>query len=131
MSFRTKKRSPKVWILRFNARNKDSAFSFHAIEQETKKVETRAATPKYRSIKRGDTLVLTLGKKKIERVVQEATWFKDILALLKKYPAEDIMPGHSVKELESAYRSFPGYPGKIKKFGILGILLRQASIMKV
>ncbi len=45
----------KEWVLRFRVVDKDN---FLEIENGLKVVETRAATPKYREVKTGDTLVI-------------------------------------------------------------------------
>lgn len=108
-------------ILRFRAANKDL---FEAIKKGTKKVETRAATVKYKNIKTGDTIDFICGKERFQKTVKRATIFKNISVMLKKYKFTDIMPGaSSVKSLEDVYKSFPGYPEKIKKFGIIALEL--------
>ncbi|OGF87223.1 hypothetical protein A3B19_03230 [Candidatus Giovannonibacteria bacterium RIFCSPLOWO2_01_FULL_46_32] len=53
----------KKIILRFRAINQDI---FLAIKNGRKKIETRAASKRFRSIKSGDKLILICGKEKIE-----------------------------------------------------------------
>ena len=104
-------------IIKFRAVNKDI---FRAIAQGKKKIETRAATPKYRGIKVGDILVLVCGKGKIEKEVAKVEFFKTISSILKKYKPEKINPKiHTKKETTEMWYSFPGYKEKIKKFGLV------------
>ena len=65
-------------ILRFRAINKDI---FKAIRNGKKKVETRAATERYRNIKIGDTIKLICGKYSFEMKVKKVKIYKTITAL--------------------------------------------------
>lgn len=110
----------KKYILRFNSRNSESVYSFKVLCDGSKKIETRAATKKYRKIAVGDILVFVCGKQKLEKKVKRIKVFKSIAALLKVYRVKDIMPDRSSrKELEKAYFSYTGYREKIKKFGLI------------
>ena len=73
----------KTWTLRFRAKNKRNLLE---IKEGLKSIETRAATDKYRDIKRGDVLVLVCGKQRIERQVGNVRIFKTINALFRKVP---------------------------------------------
>jgi ASC-1-like (ASCH) protein len=107
--------------LRFRSVNKKI---FDAIRAGKKKVETRAATVRYRKIKKGDTLIFSCGKLRFEKKVKNAKVYKNIPALLKKYSFKTINPFvKSASELEKMYYSFPGYREKIKKFGIIALEL--------
>lgn len=104
-------------MLKFRTVNSDV---FTAILDGSKKIETRAATPKYRDVKVGDILVLTCGRKRIEKRVVKVELFKTIGALLKIYQPEEINPKIcSSKEAREMWYSFPGYKEKIKKFGLV------------
>jgi ASC-1-like (ASCH) protein len=108
---------PKKRVLRFNKINYPT---FENIKKSIKKVETRAYTVKYFSIKAGDTLVLVCDKERIEKRVKKVTHFKTLKALFNKYKIKDVMPEiSSFKEAEAVYYQYPGYKEKIKKFGIL------------
>lgn len=114
------KKGNKKYILRFNAHNPESVGSFRALRVGTKKVETRAATAKYKRIVAGDTLVFVAGKDRFEKNVCGASLFRSIDAMLKVYRVGDIMPGRRTKkELAAAYYSYSGYKEKIKKFGLV------------
>ncbi|MCX6731586.1 MAG: hypothetical protein NTX55_01185 [Candidatus Parcubacteria bacterium] len=107
----------KIHTLRFRAVNRDI---FEAIKRGKKKIETRAATKKYRNIKTGDKVRLICEKDKFERRVGKVKIFKTISAMLRKYKVKDIAPNlNSKKELMKLYCSFPGYREKTKKFGLI------------
>lgn len=112
----------KKYKLRFRAVNRDI---FEAVKNGIKKVETRAATIKFRNIKAGDAVVLLCGKQKFEKRVKNARHFKSIESLLGRYRLNDIDPRvASVKELKKVYHGFPNYRAKIKKYGIIALELK-------
>lgn len=114
------------YTLRFRAINRDT---FQAIRDGRKKVETRAATVRYRDIKAGDAVTFVCGKEKFERRVKRATTFKTITAMLRTYNVSDISPNYSTaKELRAKYNTFHGYREKIKKFGLIALELEYANI---
>jgi ASC-1-like (ASCH) protein len=107
----------KTYILRFRAVNRDI---FEAIRSGKKKIETRAATVKYKNIKKGDVLVFVCGNKRFSRIIKEVKFFKSVGSMLKVFKVQDIMPNLDSKaDLERAYFSYPGYKEKIKKFGLI------------
>lgn len=111
----------KKAVLKFRAVNRDI---FEAIVGGKKKIETRAATAKYRDLKAKDIVVLACGKKRIEKKVRKIEHFSSIAAILKKYKPEIINPKtHTLKEARDMWYSFPGYKEKIKKFGLIAITL--------
>ncbi|MDP3964014.1 MAG: hypothetical protein Q8Q39_05995 [bacterium] len=112
-------RKEKKIILRFRAANKDF---FIAIKKGEKRVETRAATAKYRNMNAGDVVEFVCGAARFRRTVRRAKIFKNISTLLKKHDVTDIVPqANSSKELAAMYASFPAYREKIKKFGIIAL----------
>jgi len=93
---------------------------FNLIKSGRKKVETRAAGPKYEHIKEGDILVFRCGKDRFEKRILKRRKFRTIGAMLKKYKVSDIHPFLKNRdELNASYRSFPGYDERIKKYGLL------------
>ena len=107
----------KTYTLKFKTANQDV---FKAIRMGSKKIETRAATVKYRDIKSGDILIFVCGRRKFERKVKDARIFKTINAMLRVHKVKDIMPSlNSKADLEKAYFSYPKYKEKIKKFGLM------------
>ena len=112
----------KIHNLRFRTVNSDI---FEAIKKGKKRVETRAATTKYRNIKEGDTLKFVCGNKKYEKQVVEVKIFRTITAMLRKYKAKKINPNAgSDKELRELYYSFSGYREKINKYGLIVLELK-------
>lgn len=107
--------------LRFRAVNRDI---FEAIRSGRKKIETRAATARYRNIKAGDALRFVCGKDSFEKGAKKVQIFKSISLLLRKYQSQDINPFvKSDVELQKMYYSYPNYREKIKQFGIIAIEL--------
>ena len=112
---------PKKYLLKFRAVNRDT---FEAIRSGEKKIETRAATERYRNIRAGDVVVLSCGKQKFQRAIKSAQHFKSIPALFKKYKIKEVMPEvKTLKEAEKVYYSYPAYEEKIKKFGLIALEL--------
>ena len=108
-------------VLRFRAVNRDI---FNAIRSGKKKVETRAASPRYRDIKVGDRLTLTCGKSRLIKTAKRVRIFRTVKALVKAYRPSIINPScRTVKELEAMYLSFPAYHEKLKKYGIIALEL--------
>ncbi|RJQ14880.1 hypothetical protein C4553_00265 [Candidatus Parcubacteria bacterium] len=113
----------KKYTLRFRRVNRDT---FLQIKKGTKKVETRAATKKYKDIKVGDTLVFACEKERFQRKAKRVNYFKSVLAMLKKYKVKDVEPKLSKKDdLEEKYNSYPKYKEKIKKFGLVALELKK------
>lgn len=103
--------------IRFREVNRDT---FDAIRSGRKKVETRAATERYRHVAGGDVLTLVCGKDRFEKKVKKAEHFRTVGALLKIYKPEEINPkAKTEKELRAMYASFPGYAEKLKAHGIV------------
>jgi ASC-1-like (ASCH) protein len=112
----------KKIILRFRAINHDI---FEAIVNGKKKIETRAATEKFRNIKAGDTVILVCGKERAEKKVIKVEIFKSIAEILKKYRPEDFNPKiHAAQEARDMWHSFPGYKEKILKYGLVVMRLK-------
>lgn len=117
------KTTNKKLTLRFRAVNDDF---FQAIRNGKKKVETRAATIKYRNVKPGDLVEFVCGKKRFSRTVKSAQIFKSVNAMLRVHKFTDIMPNaKSIQDLEQSYNSFPGYREKLKKFGIIALKFKK------
>ena len=74
---------------------------FEMIFDGRKKVETRAASPKFKNIKSGDKIILKCENDSFAKNVKKATIFKTIPAMLQKYKVREINPlVRSVKGLE-------------------------------
>jgi len=113
------KKEQKNYILKFRAIDKDI---WQAIKIGKKRVETRAATVRYRNMKAGDIVIFSCQQQKFERQVKKVKIFKSIIALLKNYKVKDINPNFSTtQELVKMYSSFSRYKEKINKYGIIAI----------
>ncbi|MFH0806193.1 MAG: hypothetical protein V1885_00470 [Candidatus Brennerbacteria bacterium] len=108
--------------LRFRATNRDI---WTAIKSGKKKVETRAATSRYRKIEVGDRVVLVCGSSRFTKKISKVRIFKSVRGLTRVYNPQSINPAcRTIKELEAMYFSFPGYREKIKKHGIIALELK-------
>lgn len=98
--------------IKFRAVNRDI---FQAIRDGKKKVETRAATDKYRKVEIGDVMEFVCGKDRFTKEVRSVEIFKTIGALLKKYEPQQISPNiKTEKEIREMWYSFPGYEKRLK-----------------
>ena len=99
-------------------------FIYDFIESGQKKIETRAASPRYENIKDSDIIVFKCGKDSFERIVKNVRKFKSIDQMLEVYNFKDINPlVKTVEELKMMYNSFPGYAEKIEKYGVIAFEL--------
>jgi ASC-1-like (ASCH) protein len=106
-------------LLVFNKNNKDI---FDAIRDGSKKIETRAATVKYKNLEEGEAISFSCAGESFEKKIAKVTYFASIAALLRIYKPEDIHPDLRTKEeIVKMYHSFPGYKEKIEKSGLVAI----------
>lgn len=98
---------------------------FEAIRKGNKKIETRAATKRYRAIKDGDIIIFVCGDKKFKKRVKKVELFKSIDAILKKYKPETINPkNRTAADARKMWYSFPGYKEKIRKYSLVAVHLK-------
>lgn len=94
------------------------------IKSGKKRVETRAAGPKYEHITAGDTLIFSCGGKKFKKTIVKVTKFRTLGAMFKVYDPDVIHPGIGTeKALRAKYDSFTGYKDRIKRYGMLAFEL--------
>ena len=109
--------------IKFRAVDRDI---FEAIKSGRKTVETRAATPKYRQIKRGDVLRFTCGQDQYEKRVKSVRHFAGLDELVKVGWLPRVLPGETtLKAAEKRIFSFTGYREKISEYGLLGFTLED------
>ena len=95
-------------------------FVFDSIKKGDKIIETRAATNKYRKIKKGDILVFVCEGEKLEKEVKKVSYFKSIDGMIKEIDFKKIMPFvNSIKEMKQVCYSFTDYQEKINQFGLV------------
>lgn len=106
-------------VLRFRAADRRI---FDALKSGVKRVETRAATTKYAGVVPGDELVLVCGRDNFRKPINLVRYYATIEEMLREIPYQEIMPwARSVQEVNQTYAGFPGYPAKIKQFGIVAL----------
>lgn len=104
---------------------------FDALRNGTKSIETRAASPKYIYVKRGDVLVFSCGGEKFSKTVSRKERFSNLPALIHKYDFRLINPFvHSKREFFDMYDTFPMYKKKLKKFGVLAFEFEEEGELK-
>lgn len=102
----------KRHTLRFRAVDRAT---FDDIREGRKRVETRAATVKYRNIAPGDILVFVCEKEHFERSVATAEHFVSVDDMLKQFSVSDISAQVTDRDaLLRMYHGFPGYEEKTK-----------------
>ncbi len=115
------KRKNKSITLRFAKENKRT---WQFIKSGKKTVETRAGSPKYISLAKGDILIFSCDSKKFSKKIKKVSCFKTISALIKKYDPNLINPGVTTLDgMEEMYYSYPGYREKIREFGLIAFEL--------
>lgn len=113
---------PNKIILRFRGVDKNN---FDEIKKGLKTVETRAASMRYRDIKKGDIIIIVCEKQKITKQVKRARHFKNIESLLKAIPLKKIIPSiKSITDARKVYYGYQGYKEKIKEFGLIALELK-------
>ncbi len=113
----------KRHTLRFRAVDRAT---FDDIREGRKRVETRAATVKYRNIAPGDILVFICETEQFERQVATAEHFASVDDMLQRFTVSDISPQITDREaLLRMYHGFPGYEEKIREFGIIALTVKK------
>lgn len=111
-----------VRIFRFRAVDKNS---FEAIRTGKKRVETRAATERYKNIQKGDMIECRCGALKFRKRITRVQLFRSVPAMLRVYDVHAINPdARSVTALNTMYDSFPRYREKIRKVGLVAFELK-------
>lgn len=112
---------PQNIQLKFRIENKDI---FDAIRNGFKKIETRAATQKYKNVKVGDTLEFVCDEERFSQEVAQVKYFATVQDLVKVYKPQDINPKtNTTEQLIAMYYTFPDYRDKIEEFGIVAFEL--------
>ncbi len=111
----------KRHTLRFRAVDRAT---FDDIRDGRKRVETRAATVKYRDIAAGDAVTFVCGADRFDRTVATVAHFASVDELLRTHAVKDISQAvETPEQLKKMYAGFPGYVEKIAAFGIVAITL--------
>ncbi len=98
---------------------------FERIVSGEKTIETRAGSPEYLSVAAGDTLNISCGNDSINKTVTEVFHFKTIEELLNTIEIGEILPAGTTREQAiELWNSFPGYPERIRQYGIIAWRLK-------
>lgn len=96
--------------------------TFDDIRDGRKRVETRAATVKYRHIAPRDVVAFVCENDRFERVVATADHFASVDDMLKRFSVADINPrARDRDDLLRMYHSFSGYEEKLREHGLLAL----------
>lgn len=99
---------------------------FSAIGRGDKTIETRAAKGRFQRIEEGDVLVFNCANEKIEKEVEEVSYYDSIEEMVEELPLEEILPSASnLEEAKEIYYSFPNYKEKIKHYGLVAYKLKE------
>ena len=99
--------------------------TFERIKRGEKTIETRAGLPEYLQVNTGDQLEISCGEEQIIKIVDEALHFNSVEELLNLIEPEEIMPVGTTREQAIArWNSFPNYPERIAKYGIIAWKLK-------
>ncbi|MFA5047760.1 MAG: ASCH domain-containing protein [Patescibacteria group bacterium] len=94
--------------------------TFNLIKNGQKKIETRAGLPEYFEIKARDLVNFICGDYACEKEIKNVSVFPSLNDLFKVYEPEQIDSSIStIEEMTAKYMSFPGYPERIEKSGII------------
>jgi len=87
-------------------------------------VETRAATDKFRRIRKGDTLVFVCGNEELEKKADTVEIYPAIDKMAQAVGVKPVMPfADSLAEMKRVYHSFPNYREKIRENGLVVVWL--------
>lgn len=115
----------KRHTLRFRAVDR---VTFDDIRDGRKRVETRAATVKYKNIASGDVVIFVCEQDRFERHVATADHFASVDDMLKTFSVADINTRATDRDaLLRMYHGFPGYEEKIKEHGLIALTVTPGS----
>ena len=100
--------------------------NFEKVRSGIKSIETRAGTAKYQAICVGDEIEFQCGTDVFgKKVIKKYQW-STVEAMCAEVPLKKVMPDiDTIDQVKIRYASYPNYPEKIKKFGILGLELGE------
>lgn len=99
---------------------------FAALLDGRKPIETRAATPKWQTVKPGDDLEMRCGSNSAAFSVTRVEHYPTIEDMFAEIPVSQIIPGiDSIDEARAVYYSFPGYKEMLAEWGILAFWLTR------
>ncbi|MBI4836031.1 MAG: hypothetical protein HY817_02110 [Candidatus Abawacabacteria bacterium] len=111
----------KQWVLDFLPVNRTE---FIAIQSGIKKIEVRACAPKYALIAAGDEIIFTVEDDIFVKKVATVKRFVSLEAMFAGISYQEIQPyAPSLPAAIEKYATFPQYPEKIARYGLIAIYL--------
>jgi ASC-1-like (ASCH) protein len=114
----------RTWVLRIRAADRPI---FDALVDGRKTIETRAGSPGARSYnpgQPGDTLLFLCGPARLRRTVTRVAIYPSPEALAAHEDVRRVLPWlTSAADLAALYESFPGYPERIARHGLVAMEL--------
>ena len=114
----------RTWVLRIRAAD---ARIFEALAGGQKAVETRAGSASSRSythVAPGDTILFLCGSRRLRRQVGRVAIYPSVEALIAHEDFRRIAPWlATAADLDALYASFPGYPQRIARYGLVAMEL--------
>ena len=118
----------RTWVLRIRAADRPI---FDALVDGRKTIETRAGATGARSYTRaqpGDTLLFLCGPARLRRTVTRVAIYPSPAALAADEDVRRVLPWiTSAADLAALYESFPGYPARIARHGLVAMELAPAA----
>jgi ASC-1-like (ASCH) protein len=109
--------------MQFVFREEDRA-RFEEVCSGVKEIETRAASPKYQSVKVGDEVRFVCGSASFTKKVAKVYRWPSVEAMLKEVPLKRVMPDlKTTEQVRARYASYPDYDSKLKQYGLIGFEL--------
>lgn len=97
---------------------------FEAARAGRKKIESRAATPKYRDIQAGQSVTIVCGRDSFTKTVKAVRYYQTAQELLQAEGFKNVLPDSaSAEAAEQVYYTFPGYKEKIAEHGLVALEL--------
>jgi ASC-1-like (ASCH) protein len=118
----------RTWVLRMRAVDR---LIFRAVVSGRKTLETRALNDStgpryYGNIAPGDLVLFTCGKARIRKTVGAVHRYRSVATLLRSENFKHIAPWASSKaDAARMYATFPGYPERIRRYGIICFELKR------
>jgi peptidoglycan LD-endopeptidase CwlK len=107
----------------FEFREVDRA-RFEEVRSGIKRIETRAAQPKYQDIREGDEITFVCGGDQCAKRVTRVFRWKNIDEMLREVELKYVMPDlDTIQQVKERYASYPKYDRLIEEFGIVGFEL--------
>jgi hypothetical protein len=117
----------RTWVLRIRTADRPI---FDALVDGRKTIETRARSPAartYNPVPPADTLLFLCGPARLRRTVARVAIYPSPAALAAHEDVRRVMPWLADADLAAVYESFPGYPERIARHGLVAMELAPSE----